>query len=141
MKNLKLYFSPFFILRYSITKDLKYIINKYKIENSILDVGCGSKPYQFLFKKHTLYKGIDFKEYSKNTDFTKIHTPDYYFDDAYVDSLKLPFSDEYFHNSCSFQVLEHHKNPQVMINEMFRVTKNGGYIILAFPFLELIHEM
>jgi len=39
---------------------------------------------------------------------------------------KLPFTDNSFDLVASFGLLEHFKDPSIAINEMVRVTKNGG---------------
>lgn len=138
-KKLRFYISSFFLTRFYLTKDLKKIIKKYKFSGTLLDFGCGQKPYQSLFKNITEYKGIDFKNYSINKDF-KEKEPDCYFKDDYLNTLILPFEDNSFDNAVSFQVLEHHKNPKKMIKEIFRITRPNGYILITAPFLGGIHE-
>lgn len=85
------------------------------------------------------YFGIDFENYSKNKDFEG-EKPDYFFDDDYKKTFKLPFSDMQFDHSVSFQVLEHHEKPEIMIGEMARITKKGGLIFLTCPFIGGLHE-
>jgi len=75
-----------------------------------------------------------------NKDFLG-EKPDYFFDEKYKQDMILPFSEESFNNSVSFQVLEHHKYPNLMIREMVRVTKKGGLILLTCPFIGGLHEV
>lgn len=137
-KKIRFYISPFFISKHYLLKDIMEIVEKYKFKRNTLDVGCGEKPYQYLFKNGS-YKGIDFKSYSKNKDF-KGCPPDFYFNDDYLKTLRLPFKDESFDNIVCFQVLEHHKNPQKMIQETIRIVKKDGYILITAPFLGGVHE-
>ena len=77
----KLYFfiHPHFIIRYYLFNDIKYVVKKYHFKNTILDVGCGVKPYKNLFNEASSYVGIDFKNYSKNIGY-KNEKPDIFFD-------------------------------------------------------------
>ena len=137
--KLRLYISPFFLPRYYIQRDIINVLSKYKFTGKIIDLGCGTKPYEALFKDIKEYEGIDFKSYSINKDFQG-GKPDYYFDKNYLETLNLPFKDDNFDHSVAFQVLEHHRNPAKMISEMSRVTKKGGYLLLTAPFLAGVHE-
>jgi SAM-dependent methyltransferase len=139
MPRVRFYISSFFLSKFYLLKDIKKVLNKYDFSGSLLDVGCGEKPYKNLFKNTSEYKGVDFKNYSINKDF-RVEKPDYYFDDDYLRTLKLPFQDNSFDHCVSFQVLEHHINPQKMISEIFRITKPGGFILITVPFLGGIHE-
>lgn len=138
-KKIRFCMSPYFISKFYLLRDVQFIVKKYEFKGSVLDIGCGSKPYRDLFNKIKEYKGIDFKDYSVNKDFT-FGKPDYFFSDEYVKTLNLPFRNNSFDNVVAFQVLEHHPNPQKLIGEMFRVVKNKGYILLTVPFLGGIHE-
>ncbi len=134
-----LFFSPHFIIKYYLYSDIKTVIDKYDFEGTLLDVGCGDKPYKHLFGKITSYQGIDFKNYSKNKTFNQ-NKPDIYFDTNYNKTLKLPFGDNSFDNVVSFQVLEHHRNPQKMMQEIVRVCRKNGFILITMPFIWGLHE-
>lgn len=139
IKQFRQYISPFFLSRYYLTLHIKEVLSETDINGSVLDVGCGNKPYEIYFKNISKYVGIDFKTYSINKDMGK-NSPDFYFDSTYLNSYVLPFKNESFNNTVSFQVLEHHSNPQKLISEMYRITKKDGYILLTVPFLGGIHE-
>jgi SAM-dependent methyltransferase len=139
MQNLRFYLSPYFIAKYYILKDIKSTLDSYSFLGSLLDIGCGEKPYKSLFKNITEYIGIDFKNYSINKDFTG-GVPEAFFADDYLDTFVLPYKDQSFDNVVAFQVLEHHKNPTKMISEAVRILKPGGYILMTVPFLAGIHE-
>lgn len=140
LNRFRLYYSPFFLCHYYIKLGIKQLLISYDIKGSLIDVGCGQKPYKGLFTKVKSYKGIDFKSFSINKDFD-YYPPDYYFDKTYERDYKLPFKDSFFDNSVSFQVLEHHPVPSKLISELIRVTRVGGYIIISVPFLGGIHEV
>ena len=86
-------------------------LTKYEFRDNLLDVGCGEKPYRYLFDHINKYLGIDFKSYSYNKDFIGLK-PDYYFNNTYKNDFNLPFDNNAFQNVVAFQVLEQHKNPQ-----------------------------
>jgi SAM-dependent methyltransferase len=130
--------SPFFLSKHYLTRDIKAAVRKHRFAGSLLDVGCGSQPYRDLFVLSE-YKGIDFPDYSVNKHSAN-HAPDYFFDDKYVETSRLPFEDGTFRNAACFQVLEHHPEPAKLISEMFRIVEPGGLILVTFPLLWGIHE-
>lgn len=139
LKQFRLYISPAFLPRYYIRRDVRKVLDKYKFDGSVFDYGCGQKPYADMFTKCKRYIGIDFADYSINKD---MHSgePDLFFDKDFSKTFKLPFDNNSFEHCVSFQVLEHHIDPQKMIAEMARVTKRRGYILLTAPFLGGLHE-
>src|SRR5690606_36040886 len=46
--------------------------------------------------------------------------------------LQLPFADETFDVSYSSNVLEHVNEPWTMADEMVRVTRRGGLVVIAY---------
>ena|SRR3989344_3603585 len=139
MIKLRMFFSPHFLIKYYLLKDIIDVIQKYKFKGSVVDIGCGQKPYKKLFRYSGSYQGIDFKDYSKNTSFYGTR-PDYFFDKKYSETSILPFNSDSFNHTVSFQVLEHHKNPQKLIEEIIRITKKGGLVLLSVPLIWGLHE-
>ena len=135
----RLFISPLFIARYYLVRDLRVILKKHRLKGSLIDIGCGTKPYKNYFLYIRNYYGIDFKTFSRNKDFPE-DKPDYYLNNSYAKSFILPFQDNQFDNAVSFQVLEHHADPNKMITEMIRVTKSGGYLLISAPFISSLHE-
>lgn len=131
--------SPYFLIKWYILRDIQWVVKKYAFDGKILDVGCGQKPYRNIFRNCREYIGIDFKHFSVNKEF-EFRKPDIYFSGDYLTTHKLPFKDETYDHAVSFQVLEHHKKPDVMISEIFRVVKKGGYVLITVPFLGGVHE-
>jgi len=138
LKKIRFYVSPYFLIRYYLRRDIKYFAKKYKIQRKILDFGCGQKPFRELFADSE-YLGIDFENYSENKD-AETGKPDYFFDTDYKKTLTLPFENQSFDHTVSFQVLEHHPEPKKMIGEMARVAKKGGLILITCPFIYALHE-
>jgi len=97
---------------------------------SLLDIGCGRKPYIELFDNIDTYIGIDMP--STIHGITKL--------DAYSSALALPFSASSFDNLLCTEVLEHVPNPLLALNEMYRITRPGGILLLTIPFSEQLHE-
>ncbi len=138
MQKLRSYFSLYFPIRHYLWRDLNNFAKKYGIKGKIIDIGCGEKPYRDLFLDSE-YLGIDFESFSKNKD-AGAGKPDYFFDEEYKKSHKLPFENEIFDHAVSFQTLEHHPKPEILISEMVRIIKKSGFILITCPFIYTLHE-
>jgi SAM-dependent methyltransferase len=96
---------------------------------AILDLGCGDRPYSAIMGRHaSSYLG---------TDISLDHTPP---PDVCSDSLNLPFKDESFDTVASTQVIEHVKNPFIMMREVARVLRPGGHVVITAPQVWPLHE-
>lgn len=97
----------------------------------IFDLGCGDMPYKgyFLgFCQH--YIGLD---WSSSLHELKA--------DIIADlNHRLPVASAVADTVVSFSVLEHLCEPQVMLNEAYRILKPGGKLILQVPWQWLVHE-
>lgn len=60
-----------------------------------------------------------------------------------IDSLPLPFNNEEFDSILCFETVEHVSNPADFINELARVMKKGGKMILTTPNIlwEPVHSL
>lgn len=95
----------------------------------VLDIGCGSKPYEKFFEgRIQMYVGTD------------IDTSNHKKVDVCADSLRLPFRSESFDVVVSNQAIEHVREPQMFVSEASRVLKSGGIMILTAPQLWCLHE-
>jgi SAM-dependent methyltransferase len=103
----------------------------------LLDVGCGQRPYEELFLPHVSeYVGIEHEATFEATNAAASDKkPDFYYD-----GKQLPFEDRSFDTVLNVQVLEHTPHPALLVNEMGRVLKAGGTLILSAPFQFRLHE-
>jgi SAM-dependent methyltransferase len=97
----------------------------------VYDLGCGVRPYEHdIMRTATGYVGIDWS-----------NTPHELQADIVADlNEPLPVPDAVADTVVSFQVLEHLKAPQVMLNEAHRILVPGGGIVLTVPFQWWVHE-
>jgi SAM-dependent methyltransferase len=61
--------------------------------------------------------------------------------DFYWDGLEMPFSDDSFQSAMATEVLEHCKDPEIVLSETFRVLKPGGIFFFTVPFIWNLHEV
>jgi SAM-dependent methyltransferase len=97
-----------------------------KISGQLLDVGCGSKPYRNLFVNVDRYIGLEF-------DTPESRAAGYA--DFFYDGNHFPFDNASFDVVVSNQVLEHVFNPEEFLNEIFRILKPEGKVLLSVPFV------
>lgn len=105
---------------------MKELVNYAKGE--LLDVGCGQSPFYPLFLQKT-------NSYVKTDVLTSSGKPD-----IYSSITALPFKDESFDTILCTQVLEHVFEPFCAFNEMRRILRCGGVIIIGTPLIYWIHE-
>jgi SAM-dependent methyltransferase len=111
----------------------------------LLDVGCGDKPYEELFRPYVSdYIGV---EYSETFELTSASTPLTQTSgerrrgpDVVYNGDRLPFPDGSFDTVLNVQVLEHTPRPGRLVAEMARVLAPGGTLILMAPFQFRLHE-
>jgi len=103
----------------------------------LLDVGCGQKPYEALFRPHVSeYVGIEHEATFERTRASANEKKP----DLYYDGRRLPFDDRTFDTVLSVQVLEHTPDPWLLLSEMSRVLRADGILILSAPFDFRLHE-
>ena len=107
-------------------KDLKLMRKTFaSLHGRVLDVGCGSMLDRVGFSPGDEYLGVDITK-SKYTI-------------ALADVHKLPFKNESFDSCICNAVLEHVKEPEIVLGECNRVLKQGGVLWVSVPFLQHIH--
>jgi SAM-dependent methyltransferase len=123
-----LFINPFYFAR----KNLACALTKESgsINGRLLDVGCGSKPYQSIFNVDT-YRGLDLD--------TSISRERGVAEDFY-DGTRFPYQNSCFDSALCNQVLEHVFNPNEFLSEINRVLKPGGKLLLTVPFVWDEHE-
>ncbi len=106
-------------------------IQKYS-SGIFLDCGCGSVPYYEIYKDQV--NEVICTDWQQ-TKHDNQHV------DVYSDLNEgLNFEDRSFDTVLLTDVLEHIYTPAKLINDIFRVLKPGGKVIIAVPFLYKIHE-
>ncbi len=123
--------NPTYIIRRKLYDINKKYINK--IKGNVLDIGCGSKPYEELFVNATNYVGLDTK-YSGH-----VHKNESV--DVFYNGKVFPFENNSFDNAVCFQVLEHVDDIDLFIKEIKRVVAKNGYILFSMPFIWEEHEL
>ena len=120
---------PFFFARRDLFKFLSKL--SLQLHGKVLDIGCGTKPYQKYCLNSNEYIGIeiDTPENRKNKNA-----------DCFYDGKTFPFHDKSFDSVLSTQVFEHVFNPDDFLKELNRVLKINGKLLLTIPFVWDEHE-
>jgi len=127
---LSLAFNPNHIMRRYLQKSITK--NSGSIVGNTLDFGCGLFPYAKLLTQATTIIGLELQGKDKITTDDRI---------VYYSGDKFPFLDDYFDSVVSFEVFEHLTNPINALDEIYRVVKKNGYVIITTPFLYPLHEI
>lgn len=125
-----LLFNPFFIIRGGLYRAVRGF--KGYMSGHMLDFGCGSKPYRQLFDVDA-YIGTDIAVSGHDHSTEDI--------DVYYDGKTLPFDDNEFDCVFSSEVFEHVFNLSEILDELKRVTKPGGRMLITLPFVWDEHEI
>ncbi len=103
--------------------NLDSFLSKYASDKKILDIGAGGSGYHKFFPNRL------------SVDIDPERKPD-----VVGDAQKLPFTDSQFEMILCTEVLEHVRNPKAAMDEMFRVLKPGGIVVLTTRFVYPIHD-
>lgn len=96
----------------------------------LLDLGCGPRPYEFLFAGRVdRYFGVD---WPKRADPAR--------PDVVADATRLPFRSACADTVLATELMEHLPSPDVFLQEVARVLRPSGTLVLSVPFLEPLHE-
>jgi len=100
-------------------------------KKSLLDLGCGVKPFSSLYNKYTEKSvGIDVAQSPHGTSHA----------DKIYDGKTIPFEDASFDIVFCTEVMEHVPEPTNFLNEINRVLQPGGMLIMTTPFMVPLHE-
>ena len=113
--------NPFYIARSGLSKNIEYFSKQLK--GILLDVGCGSKPYEEFFEIKK-YVGLDIdtkiSRSKKKADF-------------FYKGKKFPLKSACFDSVICSEVIEHVFDPD-------RVLKKNGRLLISAPFIWDEHE-
>jgi SAM-dependent methyltransferase len=97
----------------------------------VLDIGCGNGYVLAQYAKFGAeVHGIDLTETALNLTRRRFAIAGYSGDFRITDGDKIPYPDEKFDIVCSMGVLHHIEDPMPMMEEVFRVLRPGGQLIL-----------
>ena len=111
-------------------KALKNIVEQF-INGRLIDIGCGTKPYKKLLAPYvTEHIGVDHQEtLHKRTNINRVGT-----------AYNIPAENAEFDCALCTAVLEHLEEPELALQECWRVLKRGGVAIYSVPFIWHLHE-
>ncbi len=125
----------------SVLKCFQKEIKKRKMQNfKILDIGCGNGYLDFKLKDTVdrncklQITGID--SYKPAIDFANTRKEFLHRDDCHfelMDACELSFENDLFDVVICSEVLEHLKEPRMVIKEIYRVLKKDGLAIITTP--------
>lgn len=95
------------------------------LASPVLDIGSRNRRYDHLLRQPPT--AIDIVE-NKEAGI------------LYGDVMALSFPDGSFQSVVCFEVLEYVSEPQKAIDEMYRVLKKDGTVVLSVPFMFRVHE-
>lgn len=125
---LGLFVNPFYFARKGLYENIFALADK--ITGRTLDVGCGQKPYEHLFRS-SQYIGLEIdspeNRQNKKADF-------------FYDGIRFPFQDHEFDSIVINEVFEHVFKPSDFLHEINRVLKPQGMLLMTVPFCWDEHE-
>jgi len=106
--------------------------NRHYLSGKLLDFGCGQKPYKKVIEVDE-YIGLDIEKSGRSHKNDDI--------DVFYDGKTIPFKNNFFDSVLSTEVFEHIFNLDDILNEIYRVLKPGGYLVVTMPFIWPEHEI
>jgi ubiquinone/menaquinone biosynthesis C-methylase UbiE len=98
-----------------------------KPQSSVCDVGCGLDAAFLTFAGSRIARGIGIDDQAETETQTKwpVIRADIY--------SGLPFADNEFEHVVMLAVLEHLKDPEIVLKEEYRILRPGGSLVLTWP--------
>lgn len=111
--------------------ELKPSVEVYYVIDKILELGVGNGEISNLLSENYEVHCIDIAKECLDKLNDKIKNKIIL--DLDDKNLKMPFNDNYFECILCFAILEHIKNFDILLKEIKRITKPGGFIIASTP--------
>ena len=119
-----------FLINYFHDKQFLEYSRQY-LSGRLIDVGCGSKPYEAMLAPYVSeHVGLD-HEWTKH-EINNV--------DIFGTAYEIPVDDASFDSAICTAVLEHLERPESALRECFRVLKSQGVAIYSAPFIWHLHE-
>ena len=110
---------------------IEQTFSELSVKNRLLDLGCGEKPFASIYNKIANESvGLEVE--------TTLHNQSQV--DFFYDGENLPFGKEEFDIVFSTEVMEHVKNPEKYLDEIYRVLTPNGIAVITVPFFVPLHE-
>lgn len=111
------------LLRKLTREQLAHFLQDKGTDELVLEVGAAYRPQKMLYPS-SISGDILF--------YTEL--------DVQFDAHSMPFADNSFYRIVCIEVLEHCHTPQKVIQECYRLLKDGGHLILTTRFIFPIHD-
>jgi SAM-dependent methyltransferase len=117
-------------LIYDISDKWLEVYSKY-YKGILVDLGCGEAPHKNYFLQYVnQYIGVDWTNTLHNSKADIISDL----------NKEIVVKDNFADTIISLSVMEHLCEPQIFLNESYRILKKDGTIILGVPWMWWIHE-
>lgn len=118
---------PYYLVHRTLFAQLEAAARK--AHGALLDIGCGNKPYEPMFKNHvSSYTGCDAVQSSAERV------------DVLCPATEIPLPDGSFQTVLCTQVIEHVADHELLLNEAYRLLSPNGVLILSAPLYWPPHE-
>ncbi|MEM6672643.1 MAG: methyltransferase domain-containing protein [Planctomycetota bacterium] len=110
----------------------------------LLDVGVSEGPYRELFGPHVdRYVGLEYPPsiLDKQPEMWEMLPRVKELVQVFGDGAALPVLEGSVDTVLSTEVLEHVPDPRALVDEMARVLRPGGHLLLTVPFIQPLHEL
>lgn len=104
----------------------------HQLRGCVLDVGCADRWIERHCPPDVRYIGLDYPVTGSMLYRAK--------PDIFGDASHLPFADGGFDAALCLEVLEHVQDHLAALNQIGRVLKPGGTLLLSMPFLYPVHD-
>lgn len=104
-------------------------------QGSIIDVGAGESPWKGWLSKKSTYHGIDVahsNEFGMSQKNSEV---------ILYDGTIMPLESNSFDGAICAEVLEHAKDPEMLLAEISRILKPGATLLLTIPWSARIHHI
>jgi SAM-dependent methyltransferase len=100
-------------------------------QEMLLDLGCGNRPFRATYDNYVSHSiGVDMP-------FSPHLLSDV---QVYSSGMSLPFKDGVFDIVLCSEVMEHVNEPELLLREISRVLRSGGFLVMTTPFMVPMHE-